>query len=138
MDHCIDKVFDAAYAIANSLQKQFGKEKVIDKISFDMFAFDSRLIPLKWGKRINADGTTMSFNEIMECINTNSKDHMINIIITDGKFDVDINQVNKFLNEIGGCIIYVTNEDNITVKNIADSNKTKLFYILADEDFTVK
>ena len=139
MGGCIDEVFKASYVIANSLQKQFGKEKVVDKVSFRMFAFDDKMEEVDWGKKVNSRGGTMGFDEILKFIKEKTNDYMINIIITDAEFDVKENEIEKFLKEVYGCVVFVTNNQSSDVKRIANKqeNKTKLFYVQADNDFTI-
>lgn len=140
MSGCIDDVFKASYIIAESMKKQFGKEKVIGGTEFKMFAFDDAMVEVNWGKSLNARGGTMSFDSILKYINEETNDYMINIIITDAGFDVDEQKIEKFLAGINGCIMFVTNDPNSNVKDIANKqqNKTKLFFIAADQDFTIK
>lgn len=140
MGSCIENVFSAVFTIAEALQRHFKKEDVVEKCEFKTYAFDTRMREIPFGKTISADGSTMDFDEILEFIDKNSKDYLINIIVTDANFTVNTAEVKKFLKNIPGLVIFVTNQDNKAVKAISEENdfKLKLNYILADSSFTIK
>ena len=143
MTGTIDKVFDAAYIIAEGLKKQFAKEKVVGDIAFKMFTFDDSIEEIKWGKKVQARGGNLSMHQYLKKIEELTGDYMINIFITDGEFNVDAKDVTDLLKKLGGCMIYVTNtpsECSTVMKKISKSNEyaTKLFYIDADKDFNIK
>jgi hypothetical protein len=139
MGSSIDNVFDACYFICESLQKQFGKEKVVDKVSFKIHTFNTSVTEIEFGKRCKSGGGTFDFDELLDNVERRTKDYLINIIITDGEFNVNKAEANKFIDGLEGMIIYITNKDNHEVKSIAEtSKKDKLYYILADHNFTIK
>ena len=143
MTGTIDKVFDAAYIIAEGLKKQFAKEKVVGDIAFKMFTFDDSIEEIKWGRKVQARGGNLSMHQYLKKIEELTGDYMINIFITDGEFNVDAKDVTDLLKKLGGCMIYVTNtpsECSTVMKKISKSNEyaTKLFYIDADKDFNIK
>lgn len=138
MGNSIDNVFDACYIIAESLKKQFSKEKVVDEVSFKVLAFDTDIQEIKFGKKCTAGGGTMSFQDLLKNIKTRTNDYLINVIITDAEFDVNSSQVSNFLKDITGMVVFITNNETPIVKEIANKQKDKLFYILADHDFTIK
>ena len=107
-------------------------------IKFKQWVFDTRMQELEFGKTCSDGGGTMSFDELLSHINDLSKDFMINIIITDAQFNVNESEVIKFAKGLGGLILFITNEDNPTVKHISDKMPKKLVYILADSSFTIK
>ena len=138
MDGCINEVFKASYVIAEALKKQFGKERVVGGCDFKMFAFDDYMHNIEWGKKMTAKGGTMEFDKLVEYIQKNTNECLINVIVTDAGFsEINDNKVNKFLKDINGCVIFVTNVPSDEIKDIANKNKTKLFYIEADEQFTI-
>jgi len=134
----IKNVFNSAYTISEALKKSFGKEKVVDEISFKMFAFDMSMHELKWGNRINASGGTMSFDSILEYIKNHTHEYLINIIITDAQFSINESEVDRFIKDIDGMVLFITNNENGTMKNLAKKHNTQLYYVLADHQFTVK
>lgn len=134
----INNVFSSAYTISEALKKSFGKEKVVDEVSFKMLAFDTSMHELKWGNRINASGGTMSFDAILEYIKNHTKNYLINIIITDAQFNINEIKVNNFIKDIDGMVLFITNNDNGIMKNLAKKYNTQLYYVLADHQFTVK
>ena len=87
---------------------------------------------------MTANGGTMEFDKLVEYIQKNTNECLINVIVTDAGFsEINDNKVNKFLKDINGCVIFVTNVPSDEIKDIANNNKTKLFYIEADEQFTI-
>jgi hypothetical protein len=139
MGSSIDNVFDACYTIAEALQKQFSKEKVVDDISFKVFAFDTGFQEIKYGKRVRSAGGTMPFHSLLEGIKKRTDDHLINIIITDAQFDsINESEVNKFIDDISGLIVFITNNSSDhRVETISKKHKNKLEYILADPSFKI-
>ena len=78
----------------------------------------------------------MSFNDLLKHINENTKDFLINVIVTDAQFsDINVSAVKDLLNEIDGIVIFITNTANTTMEDISKKYSTKLNYILADKDF---
>lgn len=140
MQACIDNVFKACHTIADALKKRFKQEKVIDKQVFKSWAFDDQMHELPWGKTVNAWGTTMDFDKILDYINRHTKDFLINIIITDAEFGVPPQPVKELLKNIDGMVIFVTNKPKDEVKKISEETeyRTQLVYVLADPDFTIK
>lgn len=138
MCDCIKDVYNAVYRLAEAMKKQFSREQVVNKIDFNIFAFDTSLVKVKYGNSTNADGGTMSFEELLDNINKRTKDYMINVIITDAGFSgVNEGEVEKFIDGLGGILLFITNVNNDQVKNIAKKKSDKLCYILADANFTV-
>ena len=140
MSSSIKNVFSAVFTIAESLKRHFKREKVVDGCEFKTYAFDMSMREIPFGKTISADGGTMDFDEILKFIDKNSKDFLINIIITDAGFSVNKDKVKNFLKTIPGLVIFITNIDSPDVKAISKETefKTKLNYILADSNFTIK
>lgn len=134
----IKNVFKAAYTISDILKKQFSKEKVVDEISFKMHAFDYSMHELKWGNTISADGGTMDFDRILEYIKDHTHDYLINIIITDAQFNINKDEVDKFIKDIDGMILFIANSSNNTMKELSKKYNTQLFYVEADNAFTIK
>ena len=139
MSGCIDDVFKSAYSISESLKKLFSRDKLVDNIEFKMYAWDDKMDEIEWGKKVNARGGTMDFDNLLKIIKEETNNYMINVIITDAGFQVNEANVEKFLKEIYGCIIFITNDPNSNVKDIAEKteNRTKLFYIQADANFSI-
>ena len=87
---------------------------------------------------MSANVGTMDFDDLLGRIVKETNNYMINIIITDAEFNIKENEVNKFLNEVDGFVIFVTNNSSSPVEEIAKKNKLKLLYIQADSQFTTK
>lgn len=140
MGGCIDKVFEAAFKISEALKQRFRKDKLVKSTDFRTFVFNDHMKEIKFGQTTYAWGSTMDFDEILEFISKNTKNVLINIIITDANFNVNETEVKDFLKKgVDGLVIFITNCDNEQVKKIANENefKTKLIYILADANFNV-
>ena len=132
----IDNVFNAVFYISDSLKKTFGKEKIVDETVFENYAFDTSLYKLKFNEKAKASGGTMSFNDLLDHINKNTKDFLINVIITDAEFStITVSTIKNLLNSIDGILLFITNNDNSTIQNIAKENRNKMHYILANSDF---
>jgi len=135
----IEEVFKACYVICEALKKDFGRNKVVDDVTFKIFGFDTQLYPIEYGKKMSAGGCTMSFDELFDHIEKNTKEFLINIIITDAESPCDRSTATKTLDELPGMVAFVTNGSQPEVKALADSNKfkTKLHYIQAKSDFSI-
>lgn len=141
MGGCINQVFEAAFKISEALKQRFRKDKLVKSTDFRTFVFNDRMNEIKFGQTAYASGGTMDFDEILKFITKNTKNVLINIIITDAGFNVDETEVKNFLKkEVDGLVIFITNCENTQVKKIANENefKTKLIYILADANFNVE
>lgn len=139
MGNSIDNVFKAVFYIADALKKYFGKDKVVNDTIFESYAFDTSLHKLQFGKKMSASGGTLSFNKLLDHINENTKDFLINVIVTDAQFsDIDTSTIKGMLKEIDGIIIFITNTANETMEKLSKTYPTKLNYILADSEFTLK
>ena len=141
MEACIDDVFKAAIKISEALNQRFRKDKLVKSIDFRTFVFNTRMDEIKFGQTTYASGGTMGLDQILEFINKNTKNVLINIIITDAGFTVNEKEIKNFLKTgVDGLVIFITNTENTEVKKIADEPefKTKLIYILADAEFNVE
>lgn len=137
MYNCIDQVFEAAYSISDILTKHFGKDPVVDKTEFRMFAFDESMHELKWGKKCGASNGNMSFEEMCEFMEKTTKDYLVNVFITDAQFQITASAVEKILKDHQGCILFITNVPNKTMEALSKKMPKQLFYIEADENFTL-
>lgn len=139
MGGSIDNVFDACYSLAEALKKQFGRNNFVDKISFRVFPFNHKIKEIEFGKRIGDSGSTCSFGEIINFILENTKECLINVIITDAGFSNTTDDIVALLKEIDGLILFITNQESDEIKKLANMSqfKSKLVYILADNDFTI-
>ena len=141
MEACIDDVFKAAFKISEALKQRFRKDKLVKSIDFRTFVFNTYMNEIKFGQTTYASGGTMGLDQILEFINKNTKNVLINIIITDAGFTVNEKEIKDFLKTgVDGLVIFITNTENTEVKKIADEPefKTKLIYILADAEFNVE
>lgn len=138
MTSMISQVFDAAYHISESIKKQFGNDKVVGDVEFKMFEFNDYIKELKWGTKTHAKGGNVEFSEIVKYMSTHTKTFMINVVITDARFDIGKNQVKTFIKDIDGMLLFITNQGSKDMEELSKEFKTQIFYILADKNFTVK
>lgn len=139
MSNCIDDVWKASYVIAEGLKKKFKKESVVDEVTFKMYAFDTQMYEVQYGKKKTAGGGTLSFEELIKYIKDNTYNYLINVIITDAGFSgINKTETTKFIKDINGMIEFVTNEDSIEIKKLAKLYPTQLNYILADPQFNIE
>jgi len=137
MGSSINNVFKALYTIAESLKKQYSKETIVDDVTFKIYAFDTSMIEIQFGKKTNVGGGTMPFHQLLEYMKDHTKEYLINVIITDAEFDINEKEIDKFIKNIDGMIEFITNNDNATMKKLSKKYETKLNYILADSNFTI-
>lgn len=137
MGDSIDNVWKATFTICESLKEEFGRESLIDKIEFKTYAFDMQMHEIKFGHRCSASGGTMPFDEILEFISKNTKECLLNIIITDAGFDVNEEKVDKLIHEIEGMLFFITNIESSAMKNLAKKYPNQLYYHLASADFSL-
>lgn len=141
MESSIDKVFEAAFKISEALKQRFRKDKLVKSTDFRTFVFNTHMDEIRFGQTTSASGGTMGLDQILAFINKNTKNVLINIIITDAGFTVNESEIKNFLKSgVDGLVIFITNAENTEVKKIANEPefKTKLIYILADADFNVE
>ena len=134
MSDRIDKVFTAIFDIADGLTKSFRREKVVEKTEYRTFVFNTSMSEIAWGKKVDAFGSTMGFEEILENIVEQTDNFMINIIVTDGQFNIQMNKVKEFLKKIQGIVIVVANAPIPKIEQEAKHN-LQLFFIQADTEF---
>ena len=137
MSGCIQQVFKATYAICEALKKKFGKDKVVDDVTFKMHVFDTQMEEIPYGKSVGARGGTMNFDEIVTYINKHTKEFLINVILTDAGFQIDKGIVKDMIKDIDGMILFITNIDSDEMKEMSKQYPTQLFYVLADSNFTI-
>lgn len=134
MTYRIDNVFTAIFDIADGLNKSFRREKVVEKTEYRTFVFNTEMAEIPWGKKVEAFGNTMGFEEILENIVQQTDNFMINIIVTDGQFNIQMAKVKEFLKKIQGIVIVVANTAIPKIEQEAKHN-LQLFFIEADKEF---
>lgn len=139
MSGCITNVFDSYDTIAAAVTKLCKGNSIVSGIKYKTFVFDESIAEIPFGKRCHASGGTCDFDDILKYIDKHTKDILINCIITDAEFGINKTEVKKFIKDLPGLVIVVTNTDNSVLKSLANETdlKTKLIYILADKDFTI-
>ena len=138
MSSSLDTVFNASYEICEALKKKYRKEKVVEDIMFKILAFDDRISEVKYGNKTTPGGGTMSMSQLMKSIKQYSNDYLINVVITDGYFEINDSEVKKFINDVNGIVVYIVNRDFPEMEKLANQLKTKLFFIRADGNFKIK
>ena len=103
-----------------------------------MYTFDDKIEEIQWGKKVQARGGNLSMHQYLQKLEDLTGDYLVNVFITDGQFDINKTEVQNLLKKLGGCLVYVTNQGSATMEKLAKENDTQLFYILADENFTVE
>ena len=101
-----------AYGISDAVEKNHKHEKkYIEKFDFKFFTFNEDIQPIKKNQKVQSAGGNMSFEELLNVIKKHSIDDMINVIITDAGFPVNVSSTTKFIDSMGGLFIFVTNMD---------------------------
>lgn len=137
MGTSLDTVFKACYIICEALKKRYRKEKVVEDILFKILAFDTNITEIKYGKKCSLGGGTMAMSDLLQSIKKYSNDFMINVVITDGEFDINNTEVKKFINDVNGIVIYIVNRKFPEMQKLAKELNTKLFFIEADSSFKI-
>ena len=137
MGSALDTVFDAAYVICDALKKRYRKEKVVDDIIFKILAFDDDIDEIKFGNKTTLGGGTMSMSDLLKSIKRYTNNYLINVVITDGYFNINDSEVKKFMNDVNGIVVYIVNRDFPEMEKLANQLKTKLFFIKADSAFKI-
>ena len=94
---------------------------------------------IEFGKRLSASGTTCSFGDLINYMLENTKECLINVIITDAGFSNTTDDIVSLLKEVDGLIVFITNQESHEIKKLSNMPqfKSKLVYILADHNFTI-
>ena len=79
----------------------------------------------------------MSMSELLKSIKKYSNNYLINVVITDGYFDINDSEVKKFIEDVNGIVVYIVNRDFPEMEKLANQLKTKLFFIKADGEFKI-
>ena len=138
MGSALDTVFDAAYVICDALKKKYRKDKVVNNnIIFKILAFDDDIDEIKFGNKTTLGGGTMSMSELLEGIKEYSNNYLINVVITDGYFNINDSEVKKFIEDVNGIVVYIVNRDFPEMEKLAKQLNTKLFFIKADSAFKI-
>ena len=137
MGSALDTVFDAAYVICNALKKRYRKEKVVDDIIFKILAFDDDIDEIKFGNKTTLGGGTMSMTDLLKSIKRYTNNYLINVVITDGYFNINDSEVKKFIEDVNGIVVYIVNRDFPEMEKLAKQLNTKLFFIKADSAFKI-
>ena len=137
MGSALNTVFDAAYVICDALKKRYRKEKVVDDIIFKILAFDDDIDEIKFGNKTTLGGGTMSMSDLLKSIKRYTNNYLINVVITDGYFNINDSEVKKFIEDVNGIVVYIVNRDFPEMEKLAKQLNTKLFFIKADSAFKI-
>lgn len=137
---CLTKAFDAMYMICEEITKHYKAEKVVRGIDFKIFGFDDYLVPIKYGNRVSDRGGTMPFDDLTKHIVNETKEVMINIVITDAGFSsINEKKLIDRVNELSGVMIFIPNTRSEQIKRLSEGTlKNKLYYVQADQAFTLE
>lgn len=141
MAGCISNVFDTIYSIINDLKKSFGKNRTVNAKNIDtkMYIFNEAIKEIKWGSKYQANGTNVEFDKILNYIKTHQLNAFLNIIITDGEYDVDPPRIIDVLKKFEGLLIVVTNNTSGVMQKLErEVNKVipnKIKIVQAPKDF---
>ena len=144
MSGCIDRVFDTAYNIVATIKKLYSHDKLVDAnaINIKSYVFTEKMYEIPFGKKVNANGGTYSFNNLLDDIYKRNANAFLNIVISDGDFSgINVEAVKNALDNMDGLFVLVTNKPKgyftDLVNTIKRSVGPKLVDIYADADFTV-
>ena len=136
MGSALNTVFDAAYVICDALKKKDRKEKVVDDIRCKILAFDDQIDEIKFGNKASLGGGTMSMSDLLKSIQRYTNNYLINVVITDGYFNINDSEVKNFMEDVNGIVVYIVNRDFPEMEKLANQID-KLFFIKADSEFKI-
>ena len=129
--------FEAAYTIGELLKKAFIRDRNVNKVLPEVWAFNTSLKKCDWGEIPQTYGERLGLDELLENIKNESAHSLVNIVITDGEFLVD-DKAADLINKLDGLFIYVTHNSNTNFGQLAQNIKDKVKYIKADTNFTLE
>ena len=133
----IDRASKAMYSIAQDIKKDWYHEKIIGEMDFSFHAFDTKMHELKVGQVPPASNDNMTLADILGFIASRPKKDLINIIITDGQYDINDAQMAAYFKTYDGIMIMVIDNVNAKMKALEQKFKGKFVYVQADNDFTL-
>ena len=137
MGSALNTALDACYTMCEGIARKYKREKTISETAFDIFAFDDYIHPIKFGKKISLGGGTMDMDQLCKEIEKHSNTSAVNIVITDGYFNINEQQVTDLINnKLHGIVVFIINRDFDEMKSLADKIDN-LYYIRADENFEI-
>lgn len=135
----LENAVTLAYGLSDAVEKKHKHEKkVIDKFDFKFFTFNENIQKINKNQKVYSTGGNMSFEELLDVIKKNSINDMINVIITDAGFPVNVSKTVKFVEEMNGLFVFVTNmnQNEGSYKEVEkQAPKHNFKYILADRHF---
>lgn len=140
----IDKVFESAYDIINTLKKTYSHDKLVDADAINMksYVFTTTMREIPFGKKCRADGGTYEFGQLLDDIYKRNANAFLNIVITDGDFaSIDKSKITKTLEDMDGLFVVVSNKPkgyfSDLVNHVKHTIGPKLVDIYADANFTI-
>ena len=133
-----DKVFSLAYQLSDNIRKDYSSDKVVGEVGFRYFAFDNQMSEIKKGQTVSARGGTMSLHELLEYVEKQSKDDLVNIILTDAEFNIEKTAVVNLVRTMPGMFFLIANQPKPECDDIAKQLKGQFVFLEADPDFTLK
>ena len=79
----------------------------------------------------------MSMSDLLKSIKRYTNNYLINVVITDGYFNINDSEVKKFIEDVNGIVVYIVNRDFPEMEKLAKQLNTKLFFIKADSAFKI-
>ena len=124
--------------IANSINKKYDHDTVVDHVDAKRFAWTTQVRELDPKETIRSgSGGTMSLDQIFEQVKIHTGDYMINMILTDGEFGGSWNE-SKIIAQIKdneGLYILVTDKYDEKFESLEKKCHGKMKYIYSDGNF---
>ena len=135
MDGRIDQVFSLAYQISDKIQRNYSHEKVVGDIGFKYYAFDDYMKEIKRGQKAPANGGTMSLQNLLGYVEKQTKEYLINIILTDAEFSIDRSAVVKLVKSMDGMFFLIANQPKPECEDIEKQLKGQFVFLQANDEF---
>ena len=142
----VRKALSAVWSVCDTIKAQYNDNKMIKGFDCMVYPFDEGIHkPLKYGEMYSSGGSNVGFDVTlrnMVKISTESGENtMLNVILTDGRWDIPVNSSLTELRKMAGAVIFITNNEDheqLDALEEIESKFDRFKLILADKEWTLK
>ena len=140
------RALTAVWSVCDKIKAQYKSNKMIKGFDCMVYPFDEGIHrPLKYGEMYSSGSGNVGFDTTlrnMVKISTDSGENtMLNVILTDGQWDIPVNSSLSELRKMAGTVIFITNSEDQKQLNALEEIESKFDrfkLILADNNWTLK
>jgi len=142
-DWGVRKVLEAVWAFCDKIKAQYKNNKMIKQFDCLVYPFDTDIHePLKYGAICSSGGCNCKFSDLLNAMQKVNENTMLNVIITDAQWPVNVSQSLSKLKDIDGKVLMITNEndgeESVEACRRIEQGCNKFQLILADKEWTLK